>query len=65
MRRFVSRARAALPEALADLAGIAGAGLVSYGAALVYHPAGFIAGGALLVAGAWLSARHSDRGQSQ
>lgn len=35
-----------------DAAGIAGAGLIAYGAWLVYHPAGFIVGGVLLLAGA-------------
>jgi hypothetical protein len=40
-----------------DLAGIAGGGLVAYGAGLVNLPAGIIVGGLLLLAGAWLSAR--------
>jgi hypothetical protein len=41
-----------------ELASLAGAGLISYGAWLVYQPAGFIAAGAFLVAGAWLYARN-------
>lgn len=41
-----------LSEIIADLAGIAGAGLLSYGSWLSYEPAGFIVGGALLLAGA-------------
>lgn len=40
-----------------DAAGVAGIGLIAYGAWLVYPPAGFIAGGVELVAAAWLSAR--------
>lgn len=59
MKSFLLRVGAALPSALTDLAGIAGAGLVAYGAALVYEPAGFIAGGAFLLAGAVLRTRRS------
>ena len=33
-----------------DVAGLGAIGLVSYGAWLIYEPAGFIAGGALLLA---------------
>ena len=44
-------------QILADLAGIAGAGLSAYGAWLIYPPAGFIVGGALLIAGACLLSR--------
>lgn len=36
-----------------DAAGLAGAGLLSYGAWLVYQPAGFIVLGSLLLAFAW------------
>lgn len=36
---------------------IGGAGLIAYGARLVYEPAGFIVGGVLLIAGAILHAR--------
>ena len=48
---------AALPGITRDLAGLVGAGLVAYGAWLVYSPAGFIVGGLLLIAGAILTAR--------
>ncbi|WP_431861395.1 hypothetical protein [Azospirillum sp.] len=34
---------------LSDLCGLIGAGLVSYGAWLVYEPAGYIVGGAMLL----------------
>lgn len=40
-----------------DAAGIAGAGCISYGAGLVYLPAGWIVAGMLLMAGAWLGSR--------
>lgn len=59
MKLLLTRAAALLPTALSDAAGLAGAGLLAYGAALVYLPAGLMTGGALLLAGAWLSARHA------
>lgn len=42
---------------LPDMAALAGAALTAYGAALIYRPAGFIAGGVLLMAMAFLAAR--------
>lgn len=47
----------ALPGLTRDIAGLGGAGLVAYGAWLVYAPAGYIAGGIILLAGAFLSVR--------
>lgn len=44
----------AVPSLVRDLAGLCGVGLVSYGAWLIYPPAGFIAGGILLIVGALL-----------
>lgn len=44
-------------ELLLDVVGLGGAGLITYGAHLVYHPAGFIVGGAFLLGGVWLVAR--------
>lgn len=41
-------------ELIADYLGLSGTGLLSYGAWLVYPPAGFIVGGALLLAAGWL-----------
>ena len=41
-----------VPGLVRDLAGLCGVGLVSYGAWLVYPPAGFITGGLLLIIGA-------------
>ena len=46
----------AIPGLLRDLAGLSGVGLVSYGAWLVYPPAGFIVGGSLMISGALLLA---------
>jgi hypothetical protein len=48
---------AAVPGLLRDGAGLAGAGLVAYGAWLVFPPAGFIVAGVLLLTGACLIAR--------
>ena len=65
LRRQARRARMALiAETVAagwgfmlrDVGGLAGVGLVSYGAWEAYHPAGYIVGGALLLAGAWIAA---------
>lgn len=44
------------PGLLRDIAGLSGVGLTSYGAWLVYPPAGFIVGGSLMIAGALLLA---------
>jgi hypothetical protein len=55
MGRKISKA--ALFAFARDVAGLSGIALVSYGAWLIYSPAGFIAGGAILLAGAVASAR--------
>ena len=47
----------ATPHVLLNGAGLAGVGLIGYGAWLIYAPAGFIAWGVLLLAGAILAAR--------
>lgn len=47
---------AKLPALVRDALGLAGVGLVSYGAWLISPPYGFITGGGLLLAGAILSA---------
>ena len=54
---FRERMRAVVPVLARDCAGLTGVALVSYGAWLVYPPAGFIAGGTLLLAGALISGR--------
>lgn len=46
-------------QLIIDLAGLAGATAIAYGAWLIYEPAGFIVGGMLLLAAAWLGARSS------
>ena len=47
----------AAPAVVRDCAGIAGVGMIAIGAGQIYAPAGLIAGGLLLLAGAVLSAR--------
>ncbi len=53
------RVAAALPAIFRDLFSIVGAGLVSYGAWLVFPPAGYIALGVIVLSATILSARHS------
>jgi hypothetical protein len=48
-----------------DLIGVAGAASVSYGAWSIYHPLGFIVGGALAIAGAWLHGRAEIAAQDE
>ena len=45
-----------VPGLVRDMAGLCGVGLVSYGAWLIYPPAGFITAGILLIVGALLIA---------
>lgn len=42
-----------------DIAGVMGAGMVSFGTWEVFHPAGVIVSGAFLLGGAWLSAKRT------
>jgi hypothetical protein len=44
-------------EMAVDAAGVAGAALLSFGVWRIYPPAGFIAGGALMLAGSLFYAR--------
>lgn len=46
----IARLTAAAAGTLRDLAVLAGIGLVTYGAWLIYQPAGFILGGVLMAA---------------
>ncbi|MFN4018363.1 MAG: hypothetical protein ACK4JB_23710 [Reyranella sp.] len=41
----------AMPGLMRDVAGLGGVGLVSYGAWMIYPPAGFITAGILLIVG--------------
>jgi hypothetical protein len=41
----------AMPGLMRDVAGLGGVGLVSYGAWMIYPPAGFITAGLLLIVG--------------
>jgi hypothetical protein len=52
----VSTIAMAVPSLVRDLAGLCGVGLVSYGAWMIYPPAGFITGGFLLIVGTLLIA---------
>ncbi len=49
--------RNALPKLLRDLAGFVAVGAISTGAWMAWPPAGFMVGGALVLAGVVLSAR--------
>lgn len=54
---FGARVAAAAPVVARDLIALGAVGLIAYGAWLVYLPAGFIVGGALLLTGALLTAK--------
>ena len=41
----------AMPGLMRDVAGLGGVGLISYGAWMIYPPAGFITAGILLIVG--------------
>ncbi len=45
------KACGALPALFANLIGLAAVGLIAFGAWLIYPPAGFITGGALVLGG--------------
>lgn len=49
----------ALPALIRSAVGIGGAGLIAYGAWMVYAPAGYVVGGILLIAGVILSEMQS------
>lgn len=46
-----------LPDLIRDAAGLAAVGSISYGAWLIYEPAGFIVGGILVLAGVIVSSK--------
>ena len=55
MKSLAAGAARALPDLLRDACGLAGAGAIAYGAWLVYAPAGYIVGGALVLVGVLMS----------
>lgn len=63
LRRAIARSFRALPSALCDLVGFAGAGSVSYGSWLIYRPAGFLVAGVLLMAFAMFVGRRFETGK--
>lgn len=48
-----------MADTMIDLAALGGAVSVVHGIDLIYHPAAFIAGGAMLLIGAWKLARRA------
>jgi hypothetical protein len=56
-RTIMAAVRAGLPKVVCDLAGLSGVASIAYGAWLIFPPAGFLVGGALLLAGALLMGR--------
>lgn len=52
----------ALPTVIRDVAGLAGVGLIAYGAWLIMPAAGYITGGALLVLGVVLISANRGTG---
>ena len=63
-RRMVSAGRAIArrtPHVINDALGFAGAGAIAYGAWLIFIPAGFLVGGALLIAMSVLFGRKLER----
>jgi hypothetical protein len=49
--------RYGINDVLIDVAGLGGSAAITYGASLIYYPAGFIVGGMLTLAATWLLAR--------
>ncbi len=60
LRDGAKRAFRAIPGALCDLVGFAGAAAIAYGAWLIYAPAGFLVGGVLMIAVSMLVGRRID-----
>lgn len=46
-----------LADTILDGAALSGAGLITYGAHMIYNPAGFIVAGVFFLGGAWMAAR--------
>ena len=54
---LVSACAMAVGVVLRDMIGLAAVGLIAYGAWLIFPPAGFIAGGGLLLVGSLIASR--------
>ncbi len=63
LRRAFGRAFRRAPHVIVDGLGFAGAAAISYGAWLIYVPAGFLVGGALLMALSVLFGRKLEAGR--
>lgn len=61
---MLARAIGRVPHLAIDAMGFAGAGAISYGAWLIYVPAGFLAGGVLLMALSFLFGRKLEAPES-
>lgn len=57
LKATIKRAAGGLSDMLPDAMLIAGGGLVSYGAYMVYEPAGYMVCGAFLLLAGWFAAR--------
>ena len=57
MRNAMTKAAAIAADLLPDALHLIGAGLVSYGAYMIYAPAGFIVGGSFFILAGRLAAR--------
>lgn len=56
---FIRKSVASIPNLFTHplILGLSGAGLLAYGAYLIYQPAGFVVGGVLLLVAAWDAGR--------
>jgi len=59
VKRIVKHITGLVPELMRDVVGLAGVGAITYGAWLIFRPAGWIVAGVFCLVGAWLSARAS------
>ncbi|QOG20446.1 hypothetical protein [Bradyrhizobium sp. SEMIA] len=61
LRKALAAALRRVPHVMNDIAGFAGAGLIAYGAWLIFVPAGFLVGGTLLMLLSVLFGRKLER----
>jgi len=62
LRKALATAARRVPHVLIDGMGFAGAGAIAYGAWLIFVPAGFLVGGALLLALSLMFGRRLEAG---